>query len=92
MIQAEEFGITSRNVDEMLASTNASVRLLLGVSPGTGAALKLGDKWAYNIIKQVGNYGESYDRNVGSGSALNIPRGLNALASQGGMQYAPPIR
>ena len=92
MIQAEELGITSRNVDEMLASTNASVRLLLGVSPGTGAALKLGDKWAYNIIKQVGNYGESYDRNVGSGSALNIPRGLNALASQGGMQYAPPIR
>lgn len=91
MIQAEELGVTSRNVDEMLKSTNASIRQLLGVAPGTGAALKVDDKWAYNIIKQVGNYGESYDRNVG-GSPLHIPRGLNALASQGGMQYSPPIR
>jgi general L-amino acid transport system substrate-binding protein len=91
MIQAEELGVTSRNVDEMLKSTNPSIRQLLGVVPGTGAALKVDDKWAYNIIKQVGNYGESYERNVG-GAPLNIPRGLNALASQGGMQYAPPIR
>lgn len=91
MIQAEELGVTSRNVDEMLKSANPAIGLLLGVAPGTGAALKIDDKWAYNIIKQVGNYGESYERNVG-GSPLNIPRGLNALASQGGMQYAPPIR
>jgi general L-amino acid transport system substrate-binding protein len=92
MIQAEELGITSRNVDEMLKSTNPSVSRLLGVVPGLGKALKLDDRWAYNIVKQVGNYGESYERNVGSGSVLHIPRGLNALASQGGMQYAPPFR
>jgi general L-amino acid transport system substrate-binding protein len=91
MIQAEELGVTSRNVDEMLGSANPSIRLLLGVTPSTGAALKIDEKWAYNIIKQVGNYGESYERNVG-GPPLHIPRGLNALASQGGMQYAPPIR
>jgi general L-amino acid transport system substrate-binding protein len=91
MIQAEELGVTSRNVDEMLKSANRSIRELLGVAPGTGAALKVDDKWAYNIIKQVGNYGESYERNVG-GPPLNIPRGLNALTSQGGMQYSPPIR
>jgi general L-amino acid transport system substrate-binding protein len=91
MIQAEELGVTSRNVDEMLKSANPNIRQLLGVAPGTGAALKVDDKWAYNIIKQVGNYGESYERNVGS-APLHIPRGLNALASQGGMQYAPPIR
>jgi general L-amino acid transport system substrate-binding protein len=92
MVQAEELGVTSRNVDEMLKSANPTIKLLLGVAPGTGEALKVGDKWAYNIVKQVGNYGESYERNVGSGSSLRIPRGLNALASQGGMQYAPPIR
>lgn len=92
MVQAEELGVTSRNVDEMLKSGNAAVRRLLGVTPGIGDALKVGDKWAYNIIKQVGNYGEVYYRNVGAGSTLQIPRGLNALASQGGMQYAPPIR
>jgi len=91
MIQAEELGVTSRNVDEMLKSANRSIRELLGIAPGTGAALKVDDKWAYNIIKQVGNYGESYERNVG-GPPLNIPRGLNALTSQGGMQYSPPIR
>jgi general L-amino acid transport system substrate-binding protein len=92
MIQAEELGVTSKSVDDMLRSTNPSIKFLLGVTPGTGKALKIGDKWAYDIIKQVGNYGESYDRNVGAGSPLNIPRALNALASQGGMQYAPPIR
>ena len=91
MIQAEELGVTSRNVDEMLKSANPNIRQLLGVAPGTGAALKVDDKWAYNIIKQVGNYGEGYERNVG-GPPLNIPRGLNALTSQGGMQYSPPIR
>ena len=57
-----------------------------------GKALGLNDKWAYNIIKQVGNYGEMFDRNVGKGSPLKISRGLNALWTQGGLQYAPPIR
>jgi general L-amino acid transport system substrate-binding protein len=92
MIHAEELGITSKNAEEMLNSTHPGIKRLLGVTPGIGAALKVGDRWAFNIVKQVGNYGESYERNVGSGSALFIPRGLNALASQGGMQYAPPIR
>lgn len=92
MIEAEEHGITSRNVDEMLKSANPTIKRILGVTPGVGKALKVEDKWAYNIVKQVGNYGESYDRNVGAGSVLKIPRALNALATQGGMQYSPPIR
>lgn len=92
MIEAEEYGITSRNVNEQLRSENPAVKRILGVTPGIGKALNVDDKWGYNILKQVGNYGESYERNVGFGSALRIPRGLNALASQGGMQYSPPIR
>jgi general L-amino acid transport system substrate-binding protein len=92
MIEAEENGITSRNVDAMLKSDNPTVMRILGVTAGLGKALGLDDAWAYNIIKQVGNYGESYERNVGSRSPLRIPRSLNALSSQGGMQYAPPIR
>jgi general L-amino acid transport system substrate-binding protein len=92
MVEAEELGIGSRNVDEMLRSENGAIRRLVGTAPGTGKALGLDDKWGYNILKQVGNYGEVYERNVGSGSALKIPRALNALASQGGMQFSPPIR
>ncbi|CAN5841934.1 hypothetical protein BH11PSE3_BH11PSE3_05340 [soil metagenome] len=92
MIEAEEVGITSKNVDEMLKSPNPGIKRILGVIPGMGRALKVDDKWAYDIIKQVGNYGESYERNVGAGSALKMPRALNALATQGGMQYAPPMR
>ncbi len=92
MLVAEEHGVSSSNVDEMLESGNPTVQRLLGVTPGMGKALGLDEKWAYNIIKQVGNYAESYDRNVGSGSALKIPRGVNELASQGGMQYAAPFR
>lgn len=92
MLTAEEHGVSSRNADEMLKSNNATVKRLLGTTPGMGKALGLDEKWAYNVIKQVGNYAESYDRNVGSGSALKIPRGLNELASQGGMQYAAPFR
>jgi general L-amino acid transport system substrate-binding protein len=92
MVAAEEFGITSKNVDEMARSENMSVKRILGGVPGIGKALGVDDKWAYNIVKQVGNYGESYERNVGSGSPLAIPRSLNSLASQGGMQFAPPIR
>jgi general L-amino acid transport system substrate-binding protein len=92
MIEAEELGVSSKNVEDMLRSNHGSVRKLLGVTPGTGKALNLDDRWAYNVIKQVGNYGESYERNVGSGSILKIPRALNSLATQGGMQYAPPVR
>ena len=92
MVEAEEAGITSKNVDEMLKSDNPSIKRILGVTPGMGKALGVDEKWVYNIIKQVGNYGESFERNVGSGSLLKIPRGQNALWTQGGLQYAPPIR
>ena len=92
MIEAEEYGITSKNVDEMLKSENPAIKRILGVTPGMGKALGVDEKWVYNIVKQVGNYGESFDRNVGAGSPLKIARGQNALWTQGGLQYAPPIR
>ena len=92
MIEAEEYGITSKNVDEMLKSENPSIKRILGVTPGMGKALGVDEKWVYNIVKQVGNYGESFDRNVGMGSPLKIERGLNNLWTKGGLQYAPPIR
>ena len=92
MIEAEEYGITSKNVDEMLKSDNPTIKRILGVTPGMGKALGVDEKWVYNIVKQVGNYGESFDRNVGMGSPLKIERGLNALWTKGGLQYSPPIR
>ena len=92
MVEAEEDGITSKNVDEMLKSNNPGIKRLLGVTPGMGKALGVDEKWAYNIIKQVGNYGESFERNVGMGSPLKIKRGLNALWKDGGLQYAMPVR
>jgi general L-amino acid transport system substrate-binding protein len=90
--EAEEDGITSKNVDEMLKSEDPNIKRVLGVIPGMGKSLGLDEKWAYNIVKQVGNYGEVYERNVGSGSKLGIPRGLNQIWSAGGILYAPPIR
>jgi general L-amino acid transport system substrate-binding protein len=92
MLEAEEDGITSKNVDDMLKSDNPNIKRILGVTPGMGKALGVDEKWVYNIVKQVGNYGESFERNVGMGSALKIERGLNKLWTQGGLQYAPPIR
>src|SRR5215216_1885797 len=92
MIEAEEYGIDSKNVDEMLKSENPTIKRILGVTPGMGKALGVDEKWVYNVIKQVGNYGESFERNVGKDSALKIDRGLNKLWTQGGLQYAPPIR
>ncbi|HRL21243.1 MAG TPA: amino acid ABC transporter substrate-binding protein [Alcaligenes sp.] len=89
---AEELGVTSANVDEQLKSTNPNVQRLLGVTPGAGKNLGLDEKWAYNIIKQVGNYGESFERTVGKGSPLKIERGLNALWTHGGLIYGLPIR
>lgn len=91
-ITAEELGVTSKNVDDMMKSDNPSIRRLLGVEGDQGKAFGLENTWAYNIIKQVGNYGEIFDRNVGEGSPLKIKRGLNALWEKGGLQYAPPIR
>jgi len=92
MIEAEELGITSKNVDEMLKSTDPNVQRFLGVSPGMGKALGLDEKWAYNIVKQVGNYGESFDRNVGKSTPLKLDRGLNNLWTKGGLMYALPLR
>ncbi|MBC7359238.1 MAG: amino acid ABC transporter substrate-binding protein [Desulfacinum sp.] len=92
LIQAEEFGITSQNVDEMLKSNDPEIQRFLGVTPGMGAALGLDEKWAYNIIKQVGNYGEIFERNVGPNTPLAMERGLNALWTQGGLMYAAPFR
>ena len=91
-IEAEEYGITSKNIDEMIKSDNPSIKRILGVTPGMGKALGVDEKWVYAIVKQVGNYGESFDRNVGKDSPLKIERGLNKLWTQGGLQYAPPIR
>lgn len=92
MIGAEELGVTSQNVDEQLQSTNPNIRRLLGVTEGAGKNLGVDEKWAYNIIKQVGNYGESFERNVGQDSALKIQRGLNAQWTDGGLMYGLPIR
>jgi len=92
MIEAEELGITSKNVDEMLKSTDPNVQRFLGVSPGMGKALGLDEKWAYNIVKQVGNYAESFERNVGKETPLKLDRGLNNLWTKGGLMYALPLR
>jgi general L-amino acid transport system substrate-binding protein len=92
LLNAEEYGVTSDNVDQMRNSANANVRRLLGVEGEFGRALGLSEDWAYNVIKQVGNYGQVFDRNLGSRSPLGIARGLNALWVDGGLQYAPPVR
>ncbi|QEW08063.1 amino acid ABC transporter substrate-binding protein [Nitrincola iocasae] len=91
-LNAEELGVTSANAEEMKASDNPSIQRLLGTSGNMGELLQLSNDWAYNIVEQVGNYGEVFDRTVGTGSPLNIERGLNALWSEGGLQYAPPVR
>ncbi|MDB5501111.1 MAG: transporter, amino acid binding protein [Tardiphaga sp.] len=92
MINAEELGITSANIDEALKSKKPDVMRLVGTEGVYGEDLGLSKDWAARIIRHVGNYGEVYERNVGSGSKLRIPRGLNQLWSAGGIQYAPPIR
>jgi general L-amino acid transport system substrate-binding protein len=93
MLEAEELGITSANAAQMLAdSPNPTVQRLLGRIGDFGTLIGLNNAWAFNIIKQVGNYGESYDRNVGAGSALKLERGPNALWTHGGLMYAIPFR
>ena len=89
-VTAEELGIDSKNVDEALAtSTNPDVRRLLGLEGDMGKALGLDNKWAYNAIKQVGNFGEYWNRNI---AGLGVPRGINTVWTKGGLVYAPPIR
>lgn len=91
-INAEEKGVTSENVDEMLKSSDPDIQRLLGVTDDMGPKLGLPADFGYQIIKDVGNYGEMYNRNVGPGTPLNLDRGLNALWTDGGIMYAPPLR
>ena len=92
MLNAEELGITSKNIDQALKSKKPDVMRFVGTEGEYGEGLGLTKDWAVRIIRHVGNYGEVYERNVGSGSKLGIPRGLNQLWTAGGIQYAPPIR
>jgi general L-amino acid transport system substrate-binding protein len=92
MVNAEELGVTKANADQMMESDNPEIKRLLGSEGNYGEAIGLTNDWAYRIIKQVGNYGEVFEKNVGQGSPLKIQRGINALWKNGGLQYAPPIR
>ena len=92
MLNAEELGVTSKNIDEALKSNMPEIKRLVGTEGNFGEQLGLTKDWAVRIIKHVGNYGESFDRNVGTGSRLGISRGVNRLWTKGGIQYAPPIR
>jgi len=92
MMNAEELNVSSKNVDEALKSSNPEIKRFVGTEGNFGEQLGLSKDWAVRIVKQVGNYGESFERNVGLGSTLKIERGLNKLWTKGGIQYAPPIR
>ncbi|MDO9710748.1 amino acid ABC transporter substrate-binding protein [Paracraurococcus lichenis] len=89
MVTAEEHGITSRNIDGFMASTNPDIQRLLGKSGDFGKAMGLENDWAVKIIRQVGNFGEIWERNI---TPMGVPRGINELWTRGGLQYAPPIR
>lgn len=92
LIQAEEFGITQDNIDDYMDSDNPDIQRLLGVEGGLGSMLGLEDDFAYQAISQVGNYGEIYDRHLGPDTQFNLPRGMNALYENGGLQYSMPFR
>src|SRR5262249_3823527 len=92
MINAEELGVTQANVRDMLKSDNPEIRRLLGLEGKLGDALGLTSDWVVSIVGAVGNYGESFERNLGEASAIKLPRGPNQLWTKGGLQYAPPIR
>lgn len=92
MIEAEEYGITSKNAQEMLKSSDPNVQRILGTTPGMGKNLGLSNEWAFSVVSQVGNYGETFERNVGADSPLKLQRGLNATWRDGGLMYGWPIR
>ena len=92
MVDAEELGITQKNADEMAKSDKPELKRVFGTDGNLGEQLGVTKDWVSRIVKAVGNYGESFDRNVGAGSKLGIARGLNQLWNKGGIQYAPPIR
>ncbi len=92
LLNAEELGVNSKNVDEMLKSSNPEIKRLLGVEGEFGKGIGLEKDWVVRIIKAVGNYGEIFERNVGPATPLKIERGINQLWTKGGLQYAPPVR
>jgi general L-amino acid transport system substrate-binding protein len=92
MVDAEELGITQKNVDDMAKSDKPELKRVFGTDGNLGEQLGVTKDWVSRIVKAVGNYGEAFDRNVGAGSKLGIARGLNQLWNKGGIQYAPPIR
>lgn len=92
LIEAEELGITSQNIDQQLQSKDPTVRRLLGVEGDLGKGLGLSNDFVVRMIRQVGNYGEIYDRNLGSKTPLSLPRGQNDLWNKGGLMYSPPFR
>ncbi len=92
MVEAEEVGLTQANVEQMRTSTDPNIMRILGVTPGFGKALGLEENWAFNVIKLVGNYGEVFNRTLGAGSPIGLPRGLNDLWTRGGLMYALPLR
>ena len=92
MLNAEELGINSANADDALQSESPDIRRLLGVDGDFGEGLGLSADWAYRVVKQVGNYGEVFERDLGQASPLAMERRQNALWSKGGLMYAPPVR
>jgi general L-amino acid transport system substrate-binding protein len=92
LIEAEDLGINSKNVDDMLKSKDPKVQRFLGVTPGNGKALGVDEKWAYAIVKNIGNYGEVFARNLGPGTPMNLDRGMNRLYKEGGLLYSPPFK
>ncbi len=92
LISAEELGVTSGNLDQMLRSDDPDIQRLLGVVEGNGKTLGLRERWAFDLIKAMGNYGELYERNLGASSAIRLRRGLNQLWTSGGLMWAPPVR
>ena len=92
LINAEELGLSKANIDEKKTSDNPEIKRFVGVEGDFGTGIGLTNDWAYNIVKNVGNYGEIFDANVGPSTKLGIARGLNNLWSKGGILYAPPIR
>jgi general L-amino acid transport system substrate-binding protein len=92
MLNAEELGVSQKTIDDAQKSNQPEIRRLVGAEGAYGEQIGLTKDWVVRIVKHVGNYGEVYERNVGTGSKLGISRGLNRLWTKGGIQYAPPIR
>ena len=91
MLNAEVLGVSSKNIDQALRSDHPAIRRLVGIEDSLGEKIGLSNDWVVRILRAVGNYGETFDRNIGTRSKLGIARGINNLWSQGGIQYGPPL-